>query len=52
MPANTSKGNHGTRDAGSAGRGNQKAVTGSAVSPEVAEARAELAEDEEREPTA
>jgi hypothetical protein len=41
MPSNTSKGNHGHPDAGSKGRGNQKATYGSGVSPEVAEARME-----------
>lgn len=47
MPTRPTKGDHGTGDAGSTGRGNQKAVTGSAVSPEVAEARAELDEQAE-----
>ncbi|MDP9418567.1 MAG: hypothetical protein M3P53_00105 [Actinomycetota bacterium] len=41
MPIRPSKGNHGHRDQGSAGRGGQKASTGSAVSPEFAEGQEE-----------
>jgi hypothetical protein len=47
MPTRPSKGDHGRPDAGSKGRGNQKAVTGSAVSPEVAEAQKEAVMSEE-----
>lgn len=41
MPSNAKKGNHGTNDAGSDKRGNQKATYGIGVSPEVAEGQAE-----------
>lgn len=37
MPTKPSKGDHGTADQGSKGRGAQKATTGSAVSAEVAD---------------
>ncbi len=46
MPTNVSKGNHGTPDAGSKGRGGQKATYGSAVSPEVATEQADVIEGE------
>jgi hypothetical protein len=41
MPTKPSKGDHGHRDQGSAGRGPQKASTGSGVSPEFAEGQEE-----------
>lgn len=41
MPTKPTKGDHGNNDQGSSNRGNQKATTGSAVSPEVAEAQRE-----------
>lgn len=46
MPTNTSKGNHGHPDAGSQGRGNQKATYGSSVSPDVAEEGADTAREQ------
>ena len=55
MPTRPTKGDHGTRDSGSGGRGGQKAVTGSGVDPEVAKARQELedqAAEQGVEPTA
>ncbi|MBW3668458.1 MAG: hypothetical protein KY443_04515 [Actinobacteria bacterium] len=45
MPTRPTKGDHGTRDSGSSGRGGQKAVTGSAVDPDVAEARRRVEEE-------
>ena len=41
MPTRPTKGDHGTADAGSKGRGNQKATYGSAVSPAVADDQAD-----------
>lgn len=43
MPTKPTKGDHGHNDAGSAERGDQKAVAGSGVDPEVAELQAEAA---------
>jgi hypothetical protein len=45
MPTKPSKGDHGHADAGSKGRGNQKATYGSAVSEDVAEGRREVGAD-------
>ncbi len=42
MPTRPTKGDHGHADSGSQEQGNQKAVTGSGVSPDVAEARKEM----------
>ena len=42
MPTKPTKGDHGHADAGSKGRGGQKATYGSRVDPDVAEARREL----------
>lgn len=41
MPTRPTKGDHGTSDAGSRGRGGQKAVFGSGVDPDVVEAQAD-----------
>lgn len=46
MPTRPTKGDHGTADAGSKGRGNQKATYGSTVSADVAADQAEVLGDE------
>ncbi len=48
MPTRPSKGDDGKADAGSKGRGGQKATYGSSVSADVAAGRAEVAEGEDR----
>lgn len=49
MPTKPTKGDHGNNDQGSSGRGNQKATTGSSVSPEVAEGQREAITNREGE---
>jgi hypothetical protein len=50
MPTRPTKGDHGTADAGSKGRGGQKATYGSSVSPDVAAGQAEaIGDDGDRE---
>ena len=47
MPTRPSKGDHGHADAGSKGRGAQKATHGSAVSEDVAKERREVTGDQD-----
>jgi hypothetical protein len=50
MPTRPTKGDHGTADAGSKGRGGQKATQGSAVSEDVAEGRRDAGLDDRTDP--